>query len=672
MPPMVDAAAPLTALPGLDLAWPDFTPAAPLALPAATAPALPPVATPELPGSGALASGERQRDTLAGGRVELSWPAGIPDRPAIEARYRLLGALPAAPPRPGESLTQLGVRATSDRNLLERLLKLDGYYDAGVSQTLAPLDPAAPAGPPGVRFGINPGVEYKYALVDLPGLSTAPDTAALRQVFGIHKGDPVNSDTIAAQASRLAAALAESGYAFAKLDAPQLTIDHETTAATLDLPLTTGAKYQFGAITSNHPRLLSPRHLARLARFRPGETYAESAVTDLRKAVLATGLVSSLAVTPRDAGPATNTAAQTPAPPAAPSRVADLDVAFTPAPPRTLSGAIGYDTAEGARLELGWEHRNLFPPEGSLRLRGVVGTDEQLAGVTFRRNNIGGRDQILTIDLYAQNADLTAFAARKVSFATTFERLTTALFQKPWSWSVGAVAEASEEREGAPLGAAVITCPTGATCLPGRALYVTGAAPLRAAYDGSDSLLDPHHGWRAALRVSPEISFTAGKTAPYVHIEGDLSAYQPLAPGVVLAARTRIGSIMGVPLAQIAPSRRFYAGGGGSIRGFGYDLVGPRNLYGEPTGGRSVYEVSGEVRVKTGLFGGGFSFAPFLDTGSAGTSARPDFSGLRLGAGMGLRYDSSIGPIRLDIGTPLDPHPGDSRIGVYVSLGQAF
>ena len=146
----------------------------------------------------------------------------------------------------------------------------------------------------------------------------------------------------------------------------------------------------------------------------------------------------------------------------------------------------------------------------------------------------------------------------------------------------------------------------------------------------------------------------------------------PLAPGVVAAARTRIGSIMGTGLNNIAPSRRFYAGGAGSIRGFGYELVGPRDSVGLIEGGRSVYEVSGELRFHTGLLGGALSLAPFFDSGGLETYATPDFKNMRFGAGVGLRYASTIGPIRLDIGTPLDPHPGDARVGVYISLGQAF
>ena len=100
--------------------------------------------------------------------------------------------------------------------------------------------------------------------------------------------------------------------------------------------------------------------------------------------------------------------------------------------------------------------------------------------------------------------------------------------------------------------------------------------------------------------------------------------------------------------------------------------MGPRNAFGEPRGGRSLYEFSLEARIGTGLFGGALSVVPFLDSGGADANAFPHFADLRYGAGLGLRYKTGFGPIRVDVGTPLDRRPGESRIGVTVALGQSF
>jgi translocation and assembly module TamA len=152
----------------------------------------------------------------------------------------------------------------------------------------------------------------------------------------------------------------------------------------------------------------------------------------------------------------------------------------------------------------------------------------------------------------------------------------------------------------------------------------------------------------------------------------DASAYHPVSGSTVLAGRVRFGTIVGASRDDIAPSRRFYAGGGGSVRGYGYQRLGPRDIDGDPIGGRSLAEFALEARIRLKAFGGNFGIVPFLDGGSLSTESTPDLKDWQLGAGVGLRYYSSFGPIRVDVGTPLNPQSDDSRVAVVVSLGQAF
>ncbi len=682
---------PTNDLPGATLAWPDAELALPplpsLAPEAEIASLLPPASGVGLigPGAGsrlglpqiagapgttaAHASAPDLHDAFSGGRLRLDYAveaAAFPERASFETRFRALSAVATLPSKDQGNVGQLAVRAATDRDLLLRLLRTYGYYDGEVIQTVSRLIAGTAAAPTAVNvsFEIVPGPRYSFGSIELGQLSaTGTDYPALRQSLGIATGDPLHADAIVAGRASLDTALGQTGYPFAKIGDAALLVDHRREAGDLTLPITPGGKYRFAGITSTDPRFLSARHLARIARFKPGQTWQRSQVDDFRQAILATGLVASVTVTPQE------TRAPTPGQPGD----VTLNVAVAKAKQRTVSAAIGYDTAEGFRLETSWENRNLFPPEGMLRLRGIAGTQEQLAGMTLRRNNFAGRDRTLTFDLYAQNADLTAYAARKLDFVATYERLTTLIFQKPWVWSVGVEAVASAEREGMPNGTVLGNGHTGTInySLP-RINYLTVALPLRVAYDGSDNLLDPTHGWRVALRVSPEVSLARFRNSPYVSSQFDLSAYQSVAVGTVLAERVRLGSIFGTGLENIAPSRRLYAGGGASIRGFGYDLVGPRNSLGELTGGRSLYEFSIEARMHTGLFGGAMSLVPFFDAGGVGAGHTPNFRDTRYGAGLGLRYETGFGPLRIDVGTPLDPHPGDSRVGVYIALGQAF
>ncbi|MBU1253123.1 MAG: BamA/TamA family outer membrane protein [Alphaproteobacteria bacterium] len=552
-----------------------------------------------------------------------------------------------------DNVAQLSARAREDEELLDNLLRVYGYYDGRIIRSIGARDAGEDNATerPIVRFDIVPGERYRFGAIDLGALSTAPDAEELRAAFDIQSGDFLQSDKIVEEQLDLDIALGETGYPFAEIDAPQLLIDHAREEGDLTLPVEPNGKYVFGNVVSSDPGFLSSRHLDTIARFDPGDVYRRSLEMDLRRAITATGLVSSVTITPREVE----------APSEGEPGVVALDVAIEEAELRTIAGAIGYGSEEGFRIQASWEHRNLFPPEGMLRIRGIAGTQEQLAGVTLRKNNFGGRDRILNIDAYASTIDSPAFEARTAALVASYERISTLLFQKPLSWSIGGELVATQERPPAVSG---ISQP--------RETYLIAAIPAYAQIDTTDDLLDPTQGFRLSGRLSPEVSRNQGVQSFYVRGRADASYYREMREGLVIAGRVAYGSIAGTDLFNIAPSRRLYAGGGGSVRGYGFREIGPRDDLGEPSGGRSVVELGLEARIRTGFMDGAVSVVPFIDAGSVSTSVTPDFSEIKIGAGVGVRYYTGFGPIRVDVGVPLNPEEGDAPVAVYVSLGQAF
>lgn len=595
----------------------------------------------------------------------LAFPAEndrFPEETDFIARFRALSSIEALESA-DDTVPQLAARARSDEELLGQMLRTYGYYNADVVRQLSggrrgeseadrndaqrPVDTD-----PVVRFDILPGTRYRFGAIDLGELDLLPDPDGrdLREVFGIYPGDPLYSDRIINQQVQLRVALGESGYPFAEVDDPSLLIDHAREEGDLTLPVDPNGKYVFGEIVSDDPRFLSNRHLGRIARFEQGETYQASLQSDLRRAILATGLVSSVVITPRETEP--------PAP-GEPGEVA-LDVELERAPLRTISGAIGYGTEDGFKLEAAWEHRNFFPPEGAIRLRGILGTREQLASVTYRRNNFRDRDQVLTFDAYVSDIETEAVDARTAALRGSFERVSNLLFQKPLSWQVGAELLYTDERNRI----------TGGIQRP-RQEYLIGSLFGSATIDATDDLLDPTEGFRVTGFAAPEVSRSLGAETFYLRTRADASFYQSVGEHVI-AGRVAAATIIGAEPFEIAPSRRLYSGGGGSVRGYGFQGIGPRNDLGEPTGGGSLVEGAIEARIQTGLFGGAVEVVPFLDAGTVGLSSTPDFRFISYGAGVGVRYKTSFGPIRVDVGVPLNPREFDAPVVVYVSLGQAF
>ena len=539
------------------------------------------------------------------------------------------------------------------------MLRAYGYYDGEIIREVGPNLIEGSDERPQVRFNVLPGDRYRFGNIDLGELNQAPDSQTLRKAFDLYPGDFVDSYEILSERADLDTALGNNGFPFAEMDGPELLIDHARIEGDLTMTVRPNGQYNFGQVISTKPGFLSGKHLQTIARFEPGDIYQRDLELDLRRAIIATGLVSSVTITPVEAE----------APANGERGVVNMEVGLTEAKLRTIAGAIGYGTEEGYRLEASWEHRNLFPPEGALRVRGVVGTQEQLAGVTFRKSNFGARDRVLTLDAFVTTLDNNAFNADTAGFTATYEQLSTLLFQKPFSWSIGLELIASDERLAYDIDKSSVGNPNP----PQRQTYFVAALPGYAQIDTSDDLLNPTEGFRVSMRVSPEISNTKGMETFYLRNQADFSYYQQIGEdGPVLAGRARLGSITGAALDNIAPSRRFFAGGGGSVRGYGYRAIGPRNSDNDPIGGRSLLELSAEARVPTPWFSGALQVVPFVDAGSVGTAEYPDFKDIRIGAGVGVRYMTGFGPLRLDVATPLNPRPGDSPIAVYVSLGQAF
>ena len=533
------------------------------------------------------------------------------------------------------NLAQINRRIAEDRDLIDVLLRAQGYYGGRTTVTIAPGPPVA------VTLAVEPGPVYTVGAVDLTG---PPGTAALvAGGLGIKVGDPLVVDRVQAGQDGLKAYLAAHGHPFAVVDPPDIVVDHATRSATLTQHVDPGAAGVFGRLIVPGRSVVPQRELDRLARFRPGDPYSAAGLDDLRRALIATGLVGGVTLTPVAAGPAANG-----------GETIDIVVKVETAPLRTVAATAGYSTSQGIRTEASWQNRNLLPPNGGVTFRAVGAEREQLVGVELRRLNWKQRDLTLTVGASFDTATQDAFNARTLAFTAGVARETNLIWQKKWYFSAGTLGEVSTERDKSAAGE------------PERTYYIA-ALPASLTYDGSDNLLDPRRGFRLTGRASPEFSFN-GDVFGYVKLQAEATAYASPFDRVTFAARGTAGTIAGAAQRDIAPTRRFYSGGGGSVRGYGYQAVGPKAADGTPTGGDSLVEASVEARVRFGDFG----VVPFFDAGEVDTSLVPRFRDVRYGAGLGVRYYTSFGPVRIDVATPVNPQAGDARVQFYVSIGQAF
>ncbi|WP_443970742.1 BamA/TamA family outer membrane protein [Sphingobium sp. CR28] len=539
----------------------------------------------------------------------------------------------------------INARLQEDQKLLADILSGQGYFDSTVQGSLE-LPAAQSTDPITVVLVATPGPRYSLGAIRFDSPAVTPDDL-IRRSFLPKSGEPIVAERILAAEANIAIELPRNGYPFVKIGDRDILLDAQTRTGDYTLPVAPGPRSSFGDIVSRgDPPLFDAEHIGVIARFKKGELYDSRKVDDLRQALVATGLFSVVSVEPEPSGTSAGDGTD----------YAILNVTQENGPPRSIAGQAGYATGQGAKVDASWTHRNMFPPEGALIVQGTAGTQEQGLGVAFRRSNAGKRDRTVELSVDARHSNFDAYEAFTGRLAGRISRDSTPIWQKRITYSYGFELLGTNEQD-YNFAAGELR----------RRTYYVAALPGQIQFDTSDSLLDPTRGFRIGGKLSPEASLGSGtQTYARAIIEG--SGYYRVSDGIVLAGRARVGMIGGASRAEIAPSRRFYGGGGGSVRGFGYQELGPKDPEARPIGGRSLVEAAGEVRYRFGNYG----IVGFVDAGQVYTSSLPGFNAWRLGVGIGGRFYTNFGPMRLDIATPIGRKPGESRVAVYVSIGQAF
>jgi translocation and assembly module TamA len=548
------------------------------------------------------------------------------------------------------NIAQINRRIAEDKDLIDQLLRSVGHYGGSSQAVVTP--PARDGQPTQVAITVDPGPLYTFSEITVvaPPGATGPDPAKLvTPLLGVRPGDPVDAATVNSAQDALMLRLADAGYPFPVIGKPDITIDHESRTATMVQTVDLGPRGVFGSIRiEGETQGFSDAHVTMLARFKPGDPYTEAGRSDLRRALVQTGLFGSVAIKPMPSGEVNADGVQ----------AVDLIVTTEAAPVRTIAASIGYSTDQGIRAEGSWTHRNFWKPEGALTIAGVAAQREQAFSVEMRRRNFHRRDQTLTLLAGLSSAQQPAYTAQTIGVSGIVNRESNIIWQKPVTYSIGMQLLATRQDDRSAATDPIST-------------YFILAFPGTITWDRSDNFLNPSKGYRLTGRLSPEFTLNSGNNFNYLNTQIEATGYYPVGD-LVIAGRVHIGGIVGADRGTIAPDRRFYAGGGGSVRGYVFQGIGPTDAEGVPTGGNSITEVAAELRYRFQAFGSDLGIVAFLDGGQVYDSSMPQFTDLRFGAGLGLRYFTSFGPVRIDVGTPIQPQPGDPRITLYVSIGQAF
>lgn len=545
-------------------------------------------------------------------------------------------------------------RALADQQQLLARLYVAGRYGGTVEITLAgvPLEQAAETGefprsagrPVPVTVRIETGPEFQFGDLSLERLAAdgMPAGPLDANTYGLVSGLPALSDKILEAENRIVSDLKAEGHPLARIAERSVVADHARQRLDVTIVADPGPLAEFGDIAVKGAERTETDFIVSQSLIEPGTRYDPQVLRKAAKRLRALGIFGSVRVIEGEALDAANRLPVT--------------IEVSERKRRVIGGGANISSVDGIGAEIYWRHRNLFGRGEQLSLEGSVGRVtngspedlEYAARVVFTKPGAFGPTTTFTSTVGAKREKPDSYDSRSVYGSMKVSKEVTETLQT----AVGT--EFSYAREDDALG-------SGNYALFGIFGEVT--------HDSRDDLLDPTEGFRASLFAEPAYDAETGGVMLFTR--GSASAYRAIdeARRFVLAGRVAAGSVFGANQLDIPPSRRYYVGGGGSVRGYAYRNVGPR-VGGDVVGGRSFVEGSAEVRARlTDTIGA----VVFADAGAAYVSEIPDFSEpLKVGVGVGLRYYSALGPLRFDFAVPLQPDSGDPDFAIYVGLSQAF
>lgn len=555
----------------------------------------------------------------------------------LETYLRSVSEAVAGSGEPPSSVLALRRRASTDAERLTRALASEGYYDASVRGEAAMGDDGSFE----LRFTIEPGPRYRLGTIRIesrgePQSDGADVAAPSATALGLVTGEPAVAQTVLDAEARLVADARRRGHHYAAAGERLAVIDRNAKTLDVTLVLEAGPAISLGPVEVTGIDGIDRGYVDAQIEWATGDRYSPEAITRTRRALVDTGLFQVVDIELPETPPADG--------------VAPVTIRTEQRRHRTISGGVRFQTDAGPGGDIAWEHRNALGAGETFRASLDVDRLNQSLDARLRKPQFYGRDRSLLVEGAAVREDTDAFESTSLDTSFGVEQR----FGDTLEGTLGAGLEFSEVSD-----------------VDGTERFGLLFVPAQLRYDGTDAPLDASRGARLRLDVTPFWDmFDTALSFQRFRLDGSTYMTLSRSPRLIVAARGALGSLIGVGRDAIPANRRFYAGGGGSVRGIPFQTASPLDGDDEPLGGRSLLELSGEVRYNIsetiGVVG-------FVDAGRAFEASFPDLTEpLVVGAGLGARYYTPIGPLRVDVAVPVDQRDVDDPFQFYISLGQAF
>lgn len=550
-------------------------------------------------------------------------------------------------------------RSRGDYRRILGALYEQGYFGAGISiqangAEVAELTLAADIPDNStVVIAVEPGPEFDFGRAEIqnapPLVREDDDVFPAPSSVGFETGEPARLATIDAATNLTISQWRQLSRAKAREVGREAVADHGRSALDVTVTLDPGPRVRYGPVTTAGSQRVDPEFITYMTDLPRGAEYDPDDIADSRDRLSNLGVFDSIRLQESDD--------------IGPDGEMPIFVQVEDRKRRAIGVGGTYSTIDGLGLSAYWLHRNLFGRAERLRfdasIEGLLASTDwdeynYNAGVTFTKPGVLTPDTTLISSLFATQADYETYRERaligQAGFKRTFNRnLDGELY--------GRIAKSRYEDDF------------------GTRHFLTFGLVGRGTYDRRDDTFNPTRGYYLQAELLPFYEAEYGNLAARGTLEGRVYRGFGESRSFVLAARAKIGSYVGASVEESPPDMLFFAGGGGSVRGYAYNSIGvdTTNAEGEEivTGGKSLAEGSFETRYRFGT--SNFGAVAFVDAGYVNASSDFTSSGdLRVGVGLGARYFTAIGPLRVDAAIPLDKQEGDDSFGIYIGIGQAF
>jgi translocation and assembly module TamA len=587
----------------------------------------------------------KERSELGFDRSSLNFPAinyqvkiAIEGDASVESIVRNNAQLIRLQEKPPISTNALRYRAREDKERIRQALQAQGFLDAAVGFEIDHRIKEKM-----VTLRVKTGQPYKVADFELEVIDQDEKFIftkdKLSRVVNLNMGQTVDYTKAYEAALRLKRFLQNHGYPFVVVSDPEAVIDRYKKELIYQFHIELKGFKVFDATVVKGQKEISEAFIRNRLAWQEGGLFDERLVEKTKRKLIDTELFSGVYLKPVQM-----------------DGKVPMELELTEGPPRLISAGVKYSLTDGYGARVHWEHKNFFG--GAERL--------ELTGQLSERDSFAQLDYTIPDVLFPNNNFLAKAKAKyditKAYKGTTYHAVGKLKHQynDHWSYYYGLDYEISRlTRDGEKFNRKFVGFPVG-TFL-----------------DTSNDPINPYKGGKLDFEVTPYYgSFEHDRKM--MRVKGRASYYLRLIKKdvLVLAFWMRGGMIYFAKGSEIPLNRRFYAGGAGSVRGYGYQMIGPIDRHRKPEGGRSLVDFGLEPRYRlTEKIG----VAAFFEGGSVTKSDSPSLNSAHFlyGVGLGLRYYTEIGPFRLDVAIPtkrrtVKGRKIDAPFQIYLSIGQAF